>query len=59
MGIVPCRFKKVTLPGFSNYLGSNLNGINSSSYGQYGGSYILVTITSIINQTSLNENISK
>ena len=42
MGITPCKFYKVMVPGCSAYIGTTMNGITSNSYGNYGGSYFLV-----------------
>lgn len=46
MGILPCRFSKVMAPGCSAYVGTVMNGISTSNYGNYGASYFLIKIDS-------------
>lgn len=45
MGIVPCKFQKIMAPGCSAYIGTSMNGVSTSNYGNYGSSYFLIKIS--------------
>lgn len=44
MGIVPCKFRKITVPGCGAYIGTTMNGITTNNYGNYGSSYFLIKV---------------
>lgn len=44
MGITPGKFRRVNVAGTSAYLGTTMNGIVSTNYGNYANSYFLVSI---------------
>lgn len=42
MGITPGKFTKITVPGCGAYIGTTMNGITTTNYGNYGSSFFLV-----------------
>jgi hypothetical protein len=44
MGMIPGKFKRVNVAGLTAYISTTINGITTSSYGNYGSSFFLVCI---------------
>ena len=47
MGIVPCTFQKINAPACGAYIGTAMNGISTSNYGNYGSSFFLIKVDTI------------
>ena len=47
MGILPCTFQKVMAPACTAYIGTSMNGVSTTNYGNYGSSYFLIKVDSL------------